>query len=242
MASSSHDTRRASIDAPECSEEIFTMEHHYDKRLRPRSLIRYYEEHRSNDPDEQLLQKIRDGVSEEVLESDLNLTFQKISDGVDVEINRELATASPDEQRNEGGKRRALARARVYDKALGEAKDGKRIQEFLVKKLSTDECLQRGGQCKMVDCSAVRWNMVNIVLALIRWRRAVEDGRFLQKEELLTIAVQYGHVELVKQLTKMPDVNINLANRFEIFCNQGDIIKPNNIRLYRHNHEPDFQV
>jgi hypothetical protein len=189
------------------------MEHHYDKLLRPRSLIRYYEQHRSNDPDEQLLQKIRDGVSEEVLESDLNMTFQKISDRVDAEINGELATASADKQRIEGDKRCAKARALVYDKALGEAKDRTPIEEFLVKKLSTDECLQTGGQCEMVDCSAVRWNMVNIVLALIRWRGAAEDGKFLEKEELLAVAVEYGHVKLVQHLTKMQDVDVNTGSR-----------------------------
>jgi hypothetical protein len=141
-------THTASSDAPECIEEVFTMEHHYDKLLGPRSLIRYYEElsrlSRSNDPEEQLLQNIRDGASEEVLESYLNTTFQNISDGGDVEINGELASVSVDEQRNEGDKRCAKARALVYDKALGEAKDGTPIEEFFVKKLSTDECLQRG--------------------------------------------------------------------------------------------------
>jgi len=218
------------------------MEHHYNKLLRPRSLIRYYEElsrlSRSNDPEEQLLQKIRDGASEQVLESYLDMTFQNISDGGDVEINGELASGSVDEQRNEGDKRRAKARALVYDKALREAEDGTPIEKFLVKKFSTDECLQRGGQCEMVDCSAVRWNMVNIVLALIRWRDAAEDGRFLQKEELLTLAIQYGHVEVVKQLTKMQDVDINIDNHFEIFCIQGDMINPNYIRLFKHNHKP----
>ncbi len=48
----------------------------------------------------------------------------------------------------------------------------------------------------MVDCSAVRWNLVNIVLALIRWRGAAEDGRFLKTEELLATAVEYGHVKV----------------------------------------------
>jgi ankyrin repeat protein len=240
MASSSLDTHTASSDAPECIEEVFTMEHPYDKLLRPRSLIRYYEHRsrlsRSNDPEEQLLQKIRDGASEQVLKSYLNTTLQNISDGGDVEIKGELASVSVDQQRNEGDKRCAKARALVYDKALGEAKDGTPIEEFLVKKLSKDEYLQEGGQC--VDCSAVRWNLVNIVLALIRWRGAAEDGRILQKEVLLSIAVQYGHVELVKQLTKMRDVNINIDNEFWIFCKQGDIIRPNNIRLENHNHEP----
>ncbi|CAK9261368.1 unnamed protein product [Sphagnum jensenii] len=224
MTSSSHDTRRASSDAPESIEEIFTMEDHYYKRLRPRSLIcglkdvstlQCYSEQllRSNDPEEQLLQKIRDGASEEVLESYLNMTFQNISDGGDVEINGELASVSVDEQRHEGDKRCAKARALVYDKALGEAKDGTPIEEFLVKKLSTDECLQRGGQCEMVDCSAVRWNMVNIVLALIRWRDAAENGRVLRNEELLAIAVEYGHVRLVEQLTQMQDVDVNIGNK-----------------------------
>jgi hypothetical protein len=252
MASSSHDIRRASSDAPKCIEEIFTMENHYNIRLRPRSLIcglkdvstlQCYSEQlsRSNDPEEQLLKKIRDGASEKVLESYLNMTFQKISEGVDEEINGELASVSLDEQRNEGDKKRALARARVYDKALGEAKDGTPIEEFLVKKVRTDECLQRGGHCVRVDCSAVRWNMVNIVLALIRWRGPADRNFFLQKHELLAIAIEYGHVELVKHLTKMQDVDINIGNPFRIYCKKGDIIEPKNIRLYDHNHEPYFE-
>jgi len=249
MASSSHDTRRTSSDAPECSEEIFTMEDHYYKRLRPRSLIcglkdvstlQCYSEElsRSNDPEQQLLQKIRDGASEQVLESYLNLTFQNISDGVDVEINGELASLSLEEQRNEGEKRCAKARAVVYEKALGEAQDGTPIEEFLVKKLSTDKCLERGGHCKMVGCSAVRWNMVNIVLGLIRWR--AEWTRFFVKVEDLIFAVQYGHVELVKQITKFQNVDINIVNKFHIYCNDGPCINPNNIRLRDHNHEPYF--
>ncbi len=100
----------------------------------------YYEElsrlSRSNDPEEQLLQEIRDGASEEVLESYLKMTFQKIFDGRDVKINGELASASFDEQRNEGDKSCALARAPVYDKALGEAKDGTPIEEFFCEKAS----------------------------------------------------------------------------------------------------------
>jgi ankyrin repeat protein len=47
------------------------------------------------------------------------------------------------------------------------------------------------------------------VLALIRWRGAAEDGRFLKKEELLAVAVEYGHVELVQHLTKMNDVDVD---------------------------------
>jgi hypothetical protein len=223
MASSSHDTHRASSDAPECTEEIFTMEPHYYKRLQPRSLtsslkhvstLEYYSSEqlseqlsRSNDSVEQLLQKIRDCVREEVLEPDLDMILQNISDG-------ELAGASLDEQGNEGDKRRALARARVYDKALGEAKNCRHIEKFLVTKLRTDESLQRGGHCEMVDCSAVRWNMVNIVLALIRWRDAAENGRVLRNEELLAIAVEYGHVRLVEQLTQMQDVDVNIGSKY----------------------------
>jgi hypothetical protein len=215
MASSSLDAHRASSDAPECIEQVFTMEYHYDKLLRPRSLIRYYEElsrlSRSNDPEEQLLQKIRDGASIEVLESHLNLTFQNISDRIDVEINRELASASLDTQGNERDKRGALARGWVYHKALGEAKDDTPIKEFFVRKLRTDDCLQKGGHCAMVDCSAVRWNMVNIVLASIRWKDAAQCGEVLRNEELLAIAVEYGHVRLVQHLTKMQDVDVNIS-------------------------------
>jgi hypothetical protein len=80
-----------------------------------------------------------------------------------------------------------------------------------VKKLQTDNCLQKGGHCvKKVDCSAGRWNMVNIVLALICWRGAAEDGRFLKKEELLPIAVEYGHFKFVQHLNKMHDINVNI--------------------------------
>ncbi len=226
MASSSHDTRRASSNAPECIEEVFTMEHHYYKRLRPRSLIHGLKDVStlqcySNDPEEQLLQNIRDGASVELFESHLNLTFRNISDRVDEEINGEVASGSLDEQRN--GRKRAIARARVYDKALGEAKDDTPIEEFLVKKLQTDECWQRGGHCAMVDCSAVRWNMTNIVLALIRWRGGGEDGRFFKKEELLAIAVEYGHVKLVQQLTKMQDIDVNIgfSDIWEVFTIPG---------------------
>jgi hypothetical protein len=287
MASCSHKTYRASSDAPECNEQVFTLERHSKKLLRPRSLIcdlkvePHYEKLSrlprslicelrdvsdelemsksleedardviSDDPEEQLLQAIRCGATAAYVESYLNLTFQKISPrvdeeihafahastyGVEEEINEELASASLDEQRNEGDKKRTLARARararVYDKALGEAKDGTPIEEFLVKKLSIDECLQRGGHCAMVDCSAVRWNMLNIVLALIRWRGAAEDGTFLEKEELLAIAVEYGHVKLAQHLTEIQDVNVNISSNNEwdaFFYLQGN---PTNARL-----------
>ncbi|KAH8940864.1 hypothetical protein BDL97_14G007100 [Sphagnum fallax] len=249
MASCSHETYRASSDARECNEQVFTIVRHSDKLLRPRSLIRdlkvepHYEKLSrlprslicklrdvsddlkmlkspeedardviSDDPEDQLLQAIRRGATVGEVESYLNLTFQKISAGVDEKFNREFASASLDEQRNEGVKKRARARAEVYDKALGEAKDDTPIEEFLVKKLKTDECLQRGRHCAMVDCSAVRWNMVNIVLALIRWRDAAEYGRVLRNEELLAIAVEYGHVRLVQHLTKMSDVDVNRSS------------------------------
>jgi hypothetical protein len=74
--------------------------------------------------------------------------------------------------------------------------------------------------------------MVNIVLALIRWRGAAEDGRFLKKEELLAVAVEYGHVELVQHLTKMHDVNVNVSfnDIWNVFSCLEDW-KPNNARL-----------
>jgi hypothetical protein len=234
------------------------MERHSEKLLRPRSLIRDLKPHYeklsrlprslicelrdvsdefkmlkspeedardviADDPDEQLLQAIRRGAAVGEVESYLDLTFPKIS-------------AAVDEQRNERDKKRALARARVYDKALGEAKDDTTIQ-FLVKKLQKDDCLQRGGHCEMVDCSAVRWNLVNVVLALIRSRGAAEVGTFLRKEELLAIAVEYGHVKLVRHLTEMQDVNVNIAfgRMFTVFCSLGDW-KPNNARITDQSH------
>jgi hypothetical protein len=269
MASCSHKTYKASSDVPECNEQVFKMERHFKKLLRPSSLIgdlkveRHYEKLSrlprslrcelrevsneikmsksleedardviSDDPEKQLLQAIRRGATPGEVEPYLNLTFQNISDRIDVEINRELASASWYTQEKERDKRCALARGWVYDKALGEAKDDTPMEEFLVKKLQTDECLQRGGHCTMVDCSAVRWNMVNIALALIRWRGAAEDGRFLKKEELLAVAVEYGHVELVQHLTKMHDVNVNVSfnDIWNVFSCLEDW-KPNNARL-----------
>jgi hypothetical protein len=269
MASCSHKTYKASSDVPECNEQVFKMERHFKKLLRPRSLIRdlkvepHYEKLSrlprslrcelrevsneikmsksleedardviSDDPEKQLLQAIRRGATPGEVESYLSLTFQNISPGVDEEINEEFPGASLDTQRNERNKRCALARGWVYDKALGEAKDDTPIEEFLVKKLQTDECLQREGHCTMVDCSAVRWNMVNIVLALIRWRGAAEDGRFLKKEELLAVAVEYGHVKLVQHLTKMHDVNVNISfnDIWDVFSCLEDW-KPNNAKL-----------
>jgi ankyrin repeat protein len=176
-------------------------------------------------PEEQLLEAIRRGATPGEVESYLNLTLRKISDG-------ELGGASLDEQGNEGDKRRALARARVYDKALGEAEDGTPIEKFLVTKLRTDESLQRGGHCEMVDCSAARWNMVNIVLAWIRWRDAAENGRVSGNEELLAIAVEYGHVKLVLHLTEMQDVDVNISSNptwFVVLSLPSQ--EPNNARL-----------
>jgi hypothetical protein len=59
-----------------------------------------------------------------------------------------------------------------------------------------------------------------------------EDGRFLRKEELLAIAVEYGHVKLVRHLTEMQDVNVNRSfNKiWEVFFRLQDW-KPNNARL-----------
>ncbi len=58
----------------------------------------------------------------------------------------------------------------------------------------------------------IRWNMVNIVRASIRWRDAAEDGRVLRNEELLAIAVEYGHVRFVQHLIKMSDVDVNISS------------------------------
>ncbi len=214
------------------------MEPHYYKRLRPKSLplkrvctLQRYSEQlsTSNDPEEQLLQSIRDDATVEELETHFNLTFQNISNRIDVEINRELAFESLDTQGKERDKRCALARGWIYDKALGEAKDNTPIKEFLVRKLRTDDCFKKGGYCPMVECSAARWNMVNIVLASIRWRDPAEGARILSNEKLLAIAVEYGHVKLVQHLTKLQDVDVNSSGHGHLFTAFHD--KPYNARL-----------
>jgi hypothetical protein len=202
MASCSHKTYRASSDAPECNEQVS------DELKMSKSLEEDARDVISDDPEEQLLQAIRRGATAGEVESYLDLSFKKLQDYPDgfffpLHIHDDHTIASLAE-------RRAQARARVYDKALGEAKDGTPIEEFLVNKLRTDECLRKAGHCAIVYCAAVRWRMTNIVLALIQWRGAAGDGTFLQKEELLAIAVEYRHVELVRHLTKMEDVNVNI--------------------------------
>jgi hypothetical protein len=73
--------------------------------------------------------------------------------------------------------------------------------------------------------------MVNIVLASIRWRDAAEGGRVLRKEELLAIAVEYGHVKLVQHLTKMQDVDVNRSSYPMVFNHYIGWDKPKNARL-----------
>ncbi len=88
------------------------------------------------------------------------------------------------------------------------------------------------GHCEKVECLVVRWNMVNIVLALILWRSVAEGGIFLIKEELLAIAVEYGHVKLGQDLSKMHDgtMNIKTIHIWHAVKCLGDWT-PNNARL-----------
>ncbi len=242
MASGSHDTHNTSSDAPERIEEVFAMEYkrlrprsliHCLKDVstlqfclkQPRPFSQLMQMQRDMEKriiasirqkvlglEESLYQKIRARARGDTVDvdSDFKLIFQKISDQADEYINREFAGESLDLQRIVRDKRCAHRRGWVYDHALEAAKDNATIK-LLVEKVQTDDCWRRGGgHCAMVDCSAVRWNMVNIVLALIK--SPTKDGSFLKKEEVLAIAVEYGHVQLVQQLIEMQDIDVNIGS------------------------------
>jgi hypothetical protein len=67
--------------------------------------------------------------------------------------------------------------------------------------------------CRKISCWVARCNMVNIAMALVR--RKIAMAQVAGKpdplpEEVLAIAVEYGHVQLVERLTKLqPGVDIN---------------------------------
>jgi hypothetical protein len=106
-------------------------------------------------------------------------------------------------------------RLSVYDKALGAAEEGSTTEAFLLRTLRIDEqlatCLKAETSCHKISCWAARYNMVNVAMALVRRNiaRVTEKPDPLQ-EEVLAIAVEYGHVQLVERLTKLqPGVDVN---------------------------------
>jgi len=223
MATSSQDTSKASSDGASGSNEVLILagETSDDKLIPGEDHWDVSDEHKiatcipkeareaASDPEEPLLQAIRDQRSEDDLGSYLNSTFQKIADGAD-----EAKNAKDGETEELGVSPGLARRGRVYDKALGAAKEGSAIEAFLLRTLDIDAtCLREGTSCRKISCWAARYNMVNIAMALVRRNiaKALEDRKpDPLPEEVLAIAVEYGHVQLVERLTKLQhgvDVN-----------------------------------
>jgi hypothetical protein len=106
-----------------------------------------------------------------------------------------------------------LARGRVYEKALGEARHNTRIEKFLVMELEKDASLTDYLSLNLpkvrrlkIACWAATCNFVHMVIALIHWRDE-GDRKFLYR--VLTIAVEFGYVELVKRLTELEEFDVN---------------------------------
>jgi ankyrin repeat protein len=173
----------------------------------------------------QLLQAICDGASDADLRSHLHSTLLKITDGANEEEG-DFAEFSWKEREN--GKVRPgpespdmLARGRVYEKALGEARHNPRIEKFLVMELGKDANLtdylslnlQEVRRLK-IACWAATCNFAHMVMALIHWRDEGDRGFFYR---VLTIAVEFGYVELVKRLTELDGFDVNRGRRIEDF-------------------------
>jgi ankyrin repeat protein len=171
-----------------------------------------------NDAQRHLLKAIRDDGSEADLRADLNSTLVNITDGGNEEqVNFIIEYPAHGRVRLEPGLR---PRGRVYEKALEEARDNKRIEKFLLTELERDpvaECLSLNlpdSRGLKIACWASMWNFVHIVMALIHCRD--QGGRHFVYT-VLTIAVQCGHVELVKRLTDREEFDVNGGRRMEDF-------------------------
>ncbi len=172
--------------------------------------------HLFNLAQKQLLQAICDGASEGDLREYLDSTLLKITDGANEE---EGDFAELTLQELESGKARMgpespdmLARGRVYEKALGEAKLNTRLTKFLVMELEKDAnlidylSLNLPVRRLKIASWAATCNFVHMVMALIHCEDGV-DPRFLIR--VLSIAVEFGYVELVKRLTELEEVDVN---------------------------------
>jgi len=173
---------------------------------------------------EQLLEAIRHKASEADLRAHLDSTLLKITDGA----NEEGDFAEFTWKERENGKVRPgpespdmLARGRVYEKALGEARHNPRIEKFLVMELEKDANLTEYLSLNVpevrrlkIACWAATCNFVHMVMALIHFRHE-GDREFLYR--VLTIAVEFGYVELVKRLTKLKKFDVNRGRRIVDF-------------------------
>jgi len=181
--------------------------------------------HLFNVAQKQLLQAIYHDTSEDVLRAHLDSTLLSITDGANEEQG-DFAELSREERGN--GKARLgpespdmLARGRVYEKALGEARHKTRIEKFLVMELEKDANLTDYLSLNVpevrrlkIACWAATCNFVHMVMALIHFRDE-GDCEFLYR--VLTIAVEFGYVELVKRLTELEKYDVNRGRRIEDF-------------------------
>jgi len=188
----------------------------------PQAIVSNYDEpfgqlHLFNVAKKQLLQAICDGASDADLRSHLHSTLLKITDGANEEQG-DFAELSREEREN--GKARLspespdmLARGRVYEKALGGARHKPRIEKFLVMELEKDANLTEYLSLNVPEVRRLKisyWaatcNFVRMVMALIHFRHE-GDREFLYR--VLTIAVEFGYVELVKRLTELEEFDVN---------------------------------
>jgi ankyrin repeat protein len=181
--------------------------------------------HLFNVAQKQLLQAIYHDASEDVLRAHLDSTLLSITDGANEEQG-DFAELSREEREN--GKARLgpespdmLARGRVYEKALGEARHNTRIEKFLVMELQKDANLTDYLSLNLpevrrlkIACWAATCNFVHMVMALIH-SRDEGDREFLYR--VLTIAVEFGYVELVKRLTELEEFDVNRGRRIVDF-------------------------
>jgi hypothetical protein len=174
----------------------------------------------------QLLQAISLDASEDVLRAHLDFILLSIADGANEELG-DFAELSREEREN--GRARLgpespdmLARGRVYEKALGEARHKTRIEKFLVMELEKDANLTDYLSLNVpevrrlkIACWAATCKFVHMVMALIHYSRDEGDREFLYR--VLTIAVELGYVELVKRLTELEGFDVNRGRRIEDF-------------------------
>ncbi|CAK9269408.1 unnamed protein product [Sphagnum jensenii] len=184
------------------------------------AVVSYYDElfghlHWFNLAQKQLLQAICDDASEADLRARLDSTLLEITDGAN-EDQGDFAKLTWEEREN--GKVKlgpespdVLARGRVYDKALGEARNNIRIEKFLVMELEKDPNLTDYLSLNLpevrrlkIACWAATCNLVHMVMGLINCRG---EGDKLQKDKflyrVLNIAVEFGYVELVERLAEL---------------------------------------
>jgi hypothetical protein len=228
MASNSQDTcidayllaMPSNYDATFMDAYLHAIVSNYDKLFRQLHLF--------NLAQKQLLQAICDDASEGDLRAHLDSTLLKITDGANEEEG-DFAELTWEEQNS--GKARLgpespdmLAQGRVYEKALGEARLNTRLKKFLVMELEKDVNLIDYLSLNLAEVRRVKiasWaatcNFVHMVMALIHCEDGV-DREFLIR--VLSIAVEFGYVELVKRLTELEEVDVNAGSSY---CDFDDI-------------------